>query len=75
VARSRGAETDASATAAAGELSGDVGVLVEHVATVHPDPWHDVSEEEVRAAAAELDADSCRATTSRASPRAPRSGS
>ena len=46
----------APATTAAEPLSGDIAVLVEHVVTLRPDPWHEISEEGFRAAAAELDA-------------------
>lgn len=51
-----GGGSGAPATTAAEPLSGDVAVLVKHVATVHPDAWHEISEEGFRAAAAELDA-------------------
>ena len=34
--------------------AGDVGALLEGVARIHPDPWHDVSEADFRAAADEL---------------------
>jgi hypothetical protein len=52
-----GGDTAPQATSAADEPAGDVALLVEHVARVHPDPWRSVSEERFRAAADDLQAD------------------
>lgn len=35
----------------------DVALLLERIEDVHPDPWHEVSEDDFRAAAAELEGD------------------
>jgi hypothetical protein len=52
-----GKSSTPTTSAADGPPEGDVAVLVDAIERIHPDPWHDVSEDEFRAAASELAAD------------------